>query len=397
MDRFFRTAVLMLALLTRIDPTLAMDAPPSAAALLQAYEDTERTDAPDEAARILELETILKESLRLEAPDSYDEDEALAATEYRVDEDIQDPHLHWYLTSLKASRDKQQDAGFFFNTTPDCDYAGACVADGHGPTGHVIASRVIHRLPRAAIAQLMAPIDVSTSVEPPSTHAKLTQAFTTVDRDLIKRDTFGVPLLPSSQKIIDNGGAAAVLALLNIRRSELTVAHTGDCRALLYDYATDQATWLTHDHRPDDPEDKKRIESCGGIVSQAPGDPYFRIAKRPSSLDLNASSSDLNSYSTLNMARAFGDAQLKKYGLAIEPSTIVCQIPASKQLLILCSDGICEAPETIPREDSARTIASLVREGLEAHSNPANYLVSTRPYYDFDNATAVVAVINPQL
>ncbi len=49
------------------------------------------------------------------------------------------------------------------------------------------------------------------------------------------------------------------------------VANLGDCRALLSEGNSKRVYQITKDHKPNDPEEKERINKAGGYIYQSPG------------------------------------------------------------------------------------------------------------------------------
>jgi serine/threonine protein phosphatase PrpC len=88
------------------------------------------------------------------------------------------------------------------------------------------------------------------------------------------------------------GGSCAVLALF--LPEKIVIAHVGDSRAV----SSDLISIMTHDHKPFLPDEKKRIEKAGGIVTKTK-DGIYRVG------------------GTLAVSRAFGDPKI--VGITAEP------------------------------------------------------------------------------
>ncbi|KAB5541128.1 hypothetical protein DKX38_014102 [Salix brachista] len=111
------------------------------------------------------------------------------------------------------------------------------------------------------------------------------------------------------------GGSCCVTAL--IRKGNLVVSNTGDCRAVMSRGGVAEA--LTADHRPSREDEKNRIESTGGYVDLVHG--TWRIQ------------------GSLAVSRGIGDSHLKQWVIA-EPDTNVVRIKPDHEFLILSSDGL---------------------------------------------------------
>lgn len=154
------------------------------------------------------------------------------------------------------------------------------------------------------------------------------EAFLACDNEYIK----------ISQKKGAEDGSTAVCALLageldGKEPPRLYTANLGDSRAILC--RGGEAVQLTHDHKPNDRDEKKRIEGCGGKVVQIGS--VWRVTKR-----------DVTNRPTvkvfLSTSRSLGDRPLKI------PDPLVSGVPDIKMLrlspndLFLClvCDGVTD-------------------------------------------------------
>lgn len=109
-------------------------------------------------------------------------------------------------------------------------------------------------------------------------------------------------------------GTTAVVAL--VQEDRLTLAHVGDSRGVLCRGGT--AVELTHDHKPESEEEKRRIEALGGFVS------YIGCWR---------------AMGILAMSRAIGDLFLKPY-VSAEPEVSTIMLETKDEFFVLASDGI---------------------------------------------------------
>ncbi|ELR15481.1 protein phosphatase 2C domain containing protein [Acanthamoeba castellanii str. Neff] len=105
---------------------------------------------------------------------------------------------------------------------------------------------------------------------------------------------------------------------------KLVIANAGDSRAVLYK-DSGKVVRLSKDHRPEDPEEKERIEALGGRVVTLPQD-----APR-----LNG---------TLSVSRGFGDFDLQPC-LSPDPFINIVPISPDDRYLILGCDGLWDEVE----------------------------------------------------
>ncbi|THU52356.1 hypothetical protein C4D60_Mb10t03150 [Musa balbisiana] len=133
------------------------------------------------------------------------------------------------------------------------------------------------------------------------------------------------------------------LAALVVGRS-LVVANAGDCRAVLC--RRGKAIDMSHDHKPDRSEERKRIEALGGFVC----DDYLN--------------------GLLNVARAIGDWHVDGMKdrdglgpLSAEPEVMTRRLTEEDEFLILGCDGFWD----VFRSQNA---VDLARRRLQEHNDP---------------------------
>jgi len=175
------------------------------------------------------------------------------------------------------------------------------------------------------------------------------------------------------QKIYD--GSTALLSFLIERESDLLLlnANLGDCRAVLC--RDGKAVRLTKDHKPQDPDEKARIESLkGGFISRSSHSETWRVQ------------------GSLAVSRSFGDLDVKQpcHYVSAEPELTAFSItPPSDSFLIIGSDGLWDvisdqkAVELVSKTSAAngmnpgKCAESLLRKAIDESSK--------------DNITVIVA------
>ena len=116
-----------------------------------------------------------------------------------------------------------------------------CVLDGHGEDGHLVSRKCRADMPNHIV----------------SCNFDLKRAFAITQQNLLE----------SKDMNAGCSGATCVLAILS--HHSLTLAHAGDSRAVMGKRTAVggySAVVLTQDHKPDRPDEKKRILACGGHV-----------------------------------------------------------------------------------------------------------------------------------
>ena len=124
---------------------------------------------------------------------------------------------------------------------------------------------------------------------------------------------------------------------------KLICSNVGDSRAILINsYKKDDVKLsspkiyeLSHDQKPELPEEKKRIYKMGGIVDQM----LDSKGKRNGPFRVWAGK---NNYPGLAMSRCIGDLKGKKCGLISEPIIIEYTLDERSKYMVICSDGVWE-------------------------------------------------------
>lgn len=106
---------------------------------------------------------------------------------------------------------------------------------------------------------------------------------------------------------------------------------------------------LTMDHKPDDPDEKKRISRAGGEVRKDPDDVYPRVYQKG------------KTYPGLNMSRSIGDIFAQTLGVSAVPVTKLFTLSDKHEFIIVASDGVWEFLTNI---DVVRMVAKYGKEGV---------------------------------
>ncbi|KAM3865716.1 protein phosphatase 1L isoform 4-T4 [Diretmus argenteus] len=160
----------------------------------------------------------------------------------------------------------------------------------------------------------------------------------------------------------DEAGTTCLVALLSDR--ELTVANVGDSRGVLCD-KDGNAVALSHDHKPYQLKERKRIKRAGGFIS-------FNGSWRVQGI--------------LAMSRSLGDYPLKNLNVVIpDPDIMTFDLDKLQpEFMILASDGLWDA---FSNEEAVR----FVRERLDEPHYGAKSIVLQSFYRGCpDNITVMV-------
>lgn len=297
---------------------------------------------------------------------------------------------HVGVVSQKGNKmQPNQDCAFYFHFT-DSDGSKiwcACVMDGHGPLGHEMSTLAMQWLPLLVLREPLMASEPGKIVpkDPQTVFNAISAAFQKMGTLMQKASLIGWGPRGYS-------GATCTLALC--ARGLLHTANIGDSRMILGTYSTgDEAIEhriLTRDHKPEDPDERLRIEAQGGIVARQ----RVYLDEWP--------------YVGLNMSRSLGDSKLHAVGVSDVPDVTSIFLgdagdageageagEASPQFLVVASDGVWDytsakdAATVVGRhlqmgkgaKVAAETLVLLAQESWEAESP------------DLDDITAIVVQI----
>jgi len=186
--------------------------------------------------------------------------------------------------------------------------------DGHGELGDHVSQYIRDRLPKMLFAHAHFPHNVSSA---------LASCIAALDKEV--------------NAAIDtkfSGTTAVVCAIIG---NVLTCANVGDSRVILgtVDAAGNLGVEeVSHDHKPDNPEEQKRIEASGGRVFAVQyedgidGPARVWLAK----IDIPG----------LAMSRSLGDTVAHSVGVSSTPEIVTKTIGPQHKFLVMGSDGLWE-------------------------------------------------------
>jgi len=192
-----------------------------------------------------------------------------------------------------------------------------CVADGHGEHGHWVS----HWAARACLRLFLQ--SVSSSEALPADEV-VSRHFHTV-HEAIKGKA-------AEERLgVDLSGTTLSVVVLERGTLQAMVATVGDSRCVVGRQGAKGAEVVvsTRDHKPQDPDERRRIVGNGGEVVRIHDDMPHRVFVR----GMNAPG--------LAMSRALGDLLAHSVGVSHVPSVTRFAMEAG-QMLLLCSDGVWE-------------------------------------------------------
>ena len=209
-----------------------------------------------------------------------------------------------------------QDNFFIIERFDNRDINFYCVLDGHGENGHHVSRHCRNAFPQHIRAS----------------NLDMKRAFNLMQNDL-----------NSCEFDVRCSGATCVLAALCGAR--LSVSNCGDSRAVLgrrNPNGSVTAHALTQDHKPDKPEERKRILACGGhlgcrqVVVNQPGRGPISMPVGPCRVWYQNRGETLG----LAMSRSLGDSIVHRSGVSAEPETLEHIVDEFDEFMIIATDGV---------------------------------------------------------
>ena len=180
------------------------------------------------------------------------------------------------------------------------------VFDGHGPDGHLVSQSIKQYFEMQPNTNL-------------SSKENLQIIFSTLSKQI------------SSQKNFDTLNSGSTCVLVHITPNKIICANCGDSRAILITNPINNIIELSHDHKPEILEERRRIEQSGGRVFQVYGMGPYRVWMR----------NEL--YPGLAMSRSIGDGIAHSIGVSDIPEILEFDVRIVKPVaLVVASDGVWE-------------------------------------------------------
>mmetsp|Transcript_12600 Transcript_12600/g.17879 ORF Transcript_12600/g.17879 Transcript_12600/m.17879 type:complete len:373 (+) Transcript_12600:107-1225(+) len=223
-------------------------------------------------------------------------------------------------------RKKNQDALIMVDD-PNTNTMVLCVLDGHGEHGDSVSAAFRDELPSEMF-----------------NHPAWTTDVKKASADAIAKVEHGV----IRNFRIDTEFSGTTLSMAIIRGNHLTGVNIGDSRVILGkdEKGVVVPEEITFDHKPDSPEEKKRILACGGRVFAVEYDDGIDGPPRVwlGHMDVPG----------LAMSRSLGDAVAHTAGVISDPEFTECELnPESDKFLVVATDGLWEFVENSETIDMA--------------------------------------------
>ena len=181
------------------------------------------------------------------------------------------------------------------------------VFDGHGLEGHFVSQSIKNYLNNnMTSSSFLSKENIYTIFKSLSSSINSSQSFNAME-----------------------SGSTVVITFIS--NNKIICANCGDSRAILISENENKIIPLSRDHKPELPEEKKRIIESGGRVDKIYGMGPFRVWFKDAE------------YPGLAMSRSIGDGYAHKVGVIDEPEIFEFDVGVVKpRAIILASDGVFE-------------------------------------------------------
>jgi serine/threonine protein phosphatase PrpC len=199
------------------------------------------------------------------------------------------------------------------------------VLDGHGINGHLV-SRFITKYFTSFFKNNK---KMNSNENEDAVYYRLKKK----DNDIMKRAFRHAERDLERNSDIDANFSGTTCVMVLQVGEKLLCANVGDSRAILVKN-NNVIIPLSIDQKPDDPEEKKRIEECGGEISQFEEDGEksgpFRVWKKG------------EAYPGIAMSRSIGDYIATSLGVIPVPKFIDEKLDSDSKFIVVASDGVWE-------------------------------------------------------
>lgn len=159
---------------------------------------------------------------------------------------------------------------------------------------------------------------------------------------------------------IDRSGSCALVCL--IIKNDIYIANLGDSRAVISQYKGNNAFSLTRDHKPDDINEKERIESAGGFIYKNKA--KITIADLPYRISPGG----------LSVSRSFGDIYAKDKSLGGNSRVLIAEPEITNFLLTDKHDFIILGCDGIWDKLSNEQVVKIIWNEIKDNSNTVSLI-----------------------
>ena len=246
-----------------------------------------------------------------------------------------------FLAKKNIEKENNQDCSLIIeNVCGIKNYNIYSIMDGHGSNGHLVSNFIKDNIIKyfndiSFYFKKIKPKEKSSIIYPENILDLIFKKLKKNDYQKIKDFYKEVDELLSSIEVhFDSNFSGSTCIIIFQIGNNIISSNVGDSRALLIK-ENKEIIELSHDQKPDNENEKKRIEEMGGIVSQC--NDLYDDGKEGGPFRIWMKGCD---YPGIAMSRSIGDKIAHSIGVINEPEIIEFNLDELSKFIILGSDGV---------------------------------------------------------
>ena len=246
-----------------------------------------------------------------------------------------------FLAKKNIEKENNQDCPLIIeNACGIKNYNIYSIMDGHGSNGHLVSNFIKENIIKyfndiTFYFKKIKPKEKTSIIYPENILDLILKKLIKNDYQKIKDFYKEVDEMLSSKEVLfDSNFSGSTCIIIFQVGNNLISCNVGDSRALLVK-ENKEIIELSHDQKPDDENEKKRIEEMGGIVSQC--NDLYDDGKEGGPFRIWMKGCD---YPGIAMSRSIGDKIAHSIGVINEPEIIQFNLDGLSKFIILGSDGV---------------------------------------------------------
>ena len=246
-----------------------------------------------------------------------------------------------FLVKKNIEKENNQDCSLIIeNVCGIKNYNIYSIMDGHGSNGHLVSNFIKDNIIKyfndiSFYFKKIKPKEKTSIIYPENILDLIYKKLKKNDYQKIKDFYKEVDELLSSIEVhFDSNFSGSTCIIIFQIGNKIISSNVGDSRALLIK-ENKEIIELSHDQKPDNENEKKRIEEMGGIVSQC--NDLYDDGKEGGPFRIWMKGCD---YPGIAMSRSIGDKIAHSIGVINEPEIIEFNLDELSKFIILGSDGV---------------------------------------------------------
>jgi len=246
-----------------------------------------------------------------------------------------------FLAKKNIEKENNQDCPLIIeNACGIKNYNIYSIMDGHGSNGHLVSNFIKENIIKyfndiTFYFKKIKPKEKTSIIYPENILDLILKKLIKNDYQKLKDFYKEVDEMLSSKEVLfDSNFSGSTCIIIFQVGNNLISCNVGDSRALLIK-ENKEIIELSHDQKPDNENEKKRIEEMGGIVSQC--NDLYDDGKEGGPFRIWMKGCD---YPGIAMSRSIGDKIAHSIGVINEPEIIQFNLDGLSKFIILGSDGV---------------------------------------------------------